>query len=101
LLIAIFTLCLFFLVGRLQGDGKNEAAETLAVFMRVLIVPMYLVWLAISAVVAALVGQGGLPGLVGAAVSLISFPAGFAPYVLADYVLDRWRRQQARPKDVF
>jgi hypothetical protein len=44
----------------------------------------------------AIVGPTGLPGPLGVIVSGISLAAGLAPYALADYVLDRWRRAATR-----
>ena len=91
-LIGLLTLCLFFLVAGLDRAGKSETAHALAGPMRVLIVPMYLVWMVMTIAQVAIVGPVGLPGLFGAVVSGISFAAGLAPYAFADYVLDRCRQ---------
>jgi len=99
LLIGLLSLGLFFLVAGLEGAGKGEAAHALAGPMRVLIVPMYLVWLAISMAQAAIAGPVGLPGPLRAVVSGISLVLGLAPYALADYVLDRWRRAATRKRN--
>ena len=96
LLIGLFTLCLFFLVAGLDRAGKSEAAHALAGPMRVLIVPMYLVWLAFTMAEVAIIGPVGLPGVFGTVVSYIGMAAGLAPYALADYVIDRWRQATAR-----
>jgi hypothetical protein len=96
LLIGLLSLGLFFLVAGLEGAGKSEAAHALAGPMRVLIVPMYLVWLAISMAEAAIAGPVGLPGPLRAVVSGVSLVLGLAPYAVADYVLERWRRAATR-----
>ena len=90
LLIGLLTLCLFFLVAALDRAGKSETAHALGGPMRVLIVPMYLVWMVITIAQVAVVGPEGLPGPLGVVVSGISLVAGLAPYAFADYVLDRW-----------
>ena len=92
LLIGLLTLCLFFLVAGLDRAGKSETAHALAGPMRVVIVPMYLVWMVITMALVAIVGPVGLPGPFGAVVSGIGLVAGLAPYVLMDYILDRLRR---------
>ena len=91
LLIGLLSLGLFFLVAALDRAGIIEAANALAGPMRVLIVPMYLVWMLLTMVQVAIIGPLGLPGPFAAVVSGINFVAGFAPYVIADYVVDRWR----------
>ena len=96
LLIGLLTLGLFFLVAGLDRAGKSETAHALAGPMRVLIVPMYLVWMGITIAQVAVVGPVGLPGPFGAVVSGISLVAGLAPYAFADYVLDRWRQAATR-----
>ena len=64
--------------------------------MRVLIVPMYLFWMVITMLLVALFGPQGPPGFLGLIISGLSFVLGFTPYVLADYVLHRWRQSAAR-----
>jgi hypothetical protein len=96
LLIGLLTLNLFFLVAGLDRAGKSETAHALAGPMRVLIVPMYLVWMVVTIVQVAVVGPVGLPGPLGAIVSGISLAVGLTPYAFADYVLDRWRQAVAR-----
>jgi hypothetical protein len=96
LLIGLLTLCLFFLVAVLDRVGKSEAAHALAGPMRVLIVPMYLFWMAITMVLVAVFGPVGLPGPLGVAVSGVSLALGLTPYLFADYLLDRWRQAAAR-----
>jgi hypothetical protein len=96
LLIGLLTLCLFFLVAGLDRVGKTETAQALAGPMRVLIVPMYLVWMVITMVLVAVSGPAGLPGPFGVIVSGVSLALGLTPYVFADYFLDRWRQAAAR-----
>jgi hypothetical protein len=88
--IGVFTFGLFVLVGMLERMGKGEISSALASPMRVLIVPMYLVWLVASLIQTAIAGSVGFPAPFRAIISGIDMIAGFAPYVLADYVLDRF-----------
>jgi hypothetical protein len=99
LLIGLLTLGLFFLVAALGGARETGMAHTLAGLMRVLIVPMYLVWLVLTMLHVAIAGPGRLPGPFEPALFVFTFFAGLAPYVLADYVLDRWRRAAVRKRD--
>jgi hypothetical protein len=96
LLIGLLTLCLFYLVAGLQAAGKRETAEALAGPIRVLIVPMYLVWMLLTMALVAIAGPRGLPAPYGFIVSIIGLVAGFAPYILLDYVLNRLRRPAIR-----
>jgi hypothetical protein len=98
LLIGLLTLCLFFLVAALDRAGRGETVQALAGPMRVLVVPMYLVWTVITTAQVAIVGPNRLPGPFGAIVSVISLVAGLAPYAFADYVLDRWRQAATRKR---
>jgi hypothetical protein len=96
LLIGVLTLCLFFLVARLDLAGHVEIARALAVPMRVLIVPIYLVWLLLTMAQVAIAGPGPLPAPFAVLVWCIDMVAGLAPYALVDYVLDRLRRARTR-----
>jgi hypothetical protein len=96
LLIGLLTLCLFFLVAGLDRAGKSEAAAALGGPMRVVIVPMYLVWLVFTMAHVAIAGPQGLPGLFGVVVSYLGLAAGLAPYAFVDYLLERRRRAAAR-----
>jgi hypothetical protein len=60
--------------------------------MRVLIVPIYLVWMLIAIAQVAVAGPHGLPQPIGMIVWGLSMVAGLAPYALVDYILDRFRR---------
>ena len=98
LLIGLLTLGLFLLVAVLDKAGQSHASQALAGPMRVLIVPMYVVWMVFTMAEVAIVGPTGLPGLLGTVVSGVGLATGLAPYVLADYLLDRRRRAaQHRP----
>jgi hypothetical protein len=88
LLIGLLTLCLFHLVEALNRAGKREIAEALAGPMRVLVVPMYLVWMLLTMAQVAIAGPRGLPAPFGAIVSIIGLVAGLGPYALLDYVLN-------------
>jgi hypothetical protein len=94
LLIGLLTLGLFFPVAALGGE--IGFAHALAGPVRILIVPIYLVWLLLTMALVAIVGPHGLPGPFAVVWSGFSFFAGLAPYALADYVLDRWRRAATR-----
>jgi hypothetical protein len=94
--IGVLSLCLFSLVAGLDRAGKVEIAHALAGPMRVLIVPMYLVWLLLTMAQVAITGPAGLPAPFQGIVLGIDLVAGFAPYALVDYVLDRRRRVGTR-----
>jgi hypothetical protein len=99
LLIGLLTLGLFFLVAALDGAGETRLAGALAGLMRILIVPMYLVWLVWTMAYVAIAGPGPHSGPLAAVLSGLGFLAGLAPYALADYVLDRWRRHAGQKRD--
>jgi hypothetical protein len=85
LLIGLLSLGLLFLP---SGLGRGP--------MQVLIMPMYLVWLGWTMAEVAIVGPYGVHGVphaIGVVVSGLGILAGLAPYALADYVLERWRRE--------
>lgn len=94
LLVGVFTLCLFFVVAGLDHVDEPGIGHTLAAIMRVLIVPMYLVWLLFTMALVAVSGPGEPPGLSGAIIACLAAILGFAPYILADYALNRWRRRK-------
>ena len=99
LLIGLLTLCLFHIVEGLNRSGKTEFAQALAIPMRVLIAPMYVVWLLLTMAVVAIAGPHSLPAPLSAIAPIISSLAGLAPYAFLDYLLNRylpWRR--CRPK---
>jgi hypothetical protein len=92
LLIGVLSLSLFFLVAALDRAGKAGVAQALAGPMRVLIVPIYLVWMLITIAHVAVAG----PQPFATIVWVFSMVAGLAPYALVDYIIDRLRR--ARPR---
>ena len=96
LLIGILSLSLFFLVAGLDRAGEAGIAQTLAVPMRVLIVPIYIVWMLITIAQVAVAGPHGLPQPIAMIVWGLSMVAGPAPYALVDYILDRLRRAGTR-----
>ena len=99
LLIGVLSLSLFFLVAGLDRVGEIGIARTLAGPMRVLIVPIYLVWMLIAMAVVAVAGPQGLQGLpqpFSMIVWGLSMFAGLAPYALVDYILHRLRRPGSR-----
>ncbi len=96
LLIGVLTLSLSFLVALLDRTGETGIARTLAGPMRVLIVPMYLVWMLITIAHVAVAGPHRLPQPVAMLEWGLSMVAGLAPYALMDYLLDRLRRARSR-----
>jgi hypothetical protein len=96
LLIGVLTLNLFFLVAGLDRAGKVEIAHALAVPMRLLIVPMYLVWLLLTMAQVSIAGPVPLPAPFAVIVWCIDMVAGLAPYALMDYILIRLRRAGTR-----
>jgi hypothetical protein len=96
LLIGLLSLGLFALVA---AGGEIGFAHALAGPMRLLIVPMYLFWLLVTIAQVAIAGPGGLPAPFGPVVLVVTFFAGLAPYVLADYVLNLWRNAAIRKRD--
>lgn len=93
LAIGLLTLCLFVGMEVLSHAGRAEAAGALAVPVRVLIVPMWIVWTLMAAAQVAIAGPGGLPQPFQAAVSVVALAAGLLPYALLDYGIERWRRR--------
>jgi hypothetical protein len=96
LAIGVFSLSLFFLVAGLDRAGKTGAAETLAVPMRVLIVPIWLVWTVIAMAQVAVLGPYGVPPPAASIVWGVAMIAGLAPYALIDYLIERLRRARTR-----
>jgi hypothetical protein len=96
LLIGLLTLCLFHVVEGLNRAGKKELAQALAIPMRVLIVPMYVVWLLFTMAVVAIAGPHSLPAPFSALASIISSLAGLGPYAFLDFLFNRLRRGATR-----
>ena len=96
LFIGFLSLSLFYLVAELDQAGKRGLAQTIAGPMRVVIVPVYLVWMLIAIVQVAIAGPHGLPQPIAMIVWGFSMIAGLAPYALVDYILDRLRRAGLR-----
>jgi hypothetical protein len=96
LFIGVLSLSLFFLVALFDRAGKIGIAQALAGPMRVLIVPIYLVWMLIAMAQVAFAGPHGLPQPLAMIVWGFSMVAGLAPYALADYILNRRRRAGSR-----
>ena len=91
LFLGLLTLALFFVVEALGKTGHAQAAAALAAPMRVLIIPMYVIWLLFTMLKVALAGPGGPPSAIAYVIWIVALMAGLAPYALADYVLARWR----------
>ena len=62
--------------------------------LRVLIIPMYVIWLPFTMLNSALAGPGGAPSAVARLIWMCGLAAGLAPYVLADHLLARSRRSR-------
>jgi hypothetical protein len=95
LLLGLLTLGLFFSVGALTRTGHAEAAAAAAGPLRVLIIPMYVVWLPFTMLNVAVTGPDGSPAAVARLIWICGLVAGLAPYALADHLLARRRRARA------
>ena len=84
LLAGLVTLALFFVAERL--GGLPDPLETVA---RLLIVPMYVVWLVFTTAEVLILGPE--PTAVAGGVWIASLIAGLAPYALLDHLVTRWR----------
>jgi hypothetical protein len=84
LLFGLLTLTVFFIVEVAAKLGYNDLADTLAVPMRVLIIPMYIVWLLLTMAHVAIFGPAALSLLFAIVVYGIHLTACFLPYLLAD-----------------
>jgi hypothetical protein len=88
LLLGITTLALTLSVT--QGQ---PALRGLIPLVKILVMPMYLVWVLLTMLRVALIGPVvGVPGRLDVLFSAAAMLAGLAPYALADYLLARWRR---------
>ena len=96
LILGLATLLLFLAVEALRALGAAEASARLAVPMRVLIIPMYAVWLGFTILGVTVAGPEGLPGLLGTLFFGVQLVCGLAPYIGADYLLRRWRDSRLR-----
>jgi hypothetical protein len=85
------TLLLFFVVEGLREPAVLEAAQQLAVPLRLLIIPMYLVWLLLTMLYVAVWGPGAASPHFGVVWAILQFLAGLVPYATADDLLHRWR----------
>jgi hypothetical protein len=98
LTLGLCTLLLFFTAETLRSQGAVAASERLAVPLRVLAIPMYLIWFAIVMLDVALAGPNGALGASRWLVAAVQIALGLAPYILADYLLRRWRANRHRRK---
>jgi hypothetical protein len=88
LLVGLVTLTMFLAAERLNGFPEAWVAV-----LRVLIVPMYLVWLVVTMVQVIFLPSG--PTSLNGAVWLASLITGLAPYALLDYLMMRWRERSS------
>ena len=95
-LLGLATLALFFSVEALDRGGYAAAAAWLARPLRILVMPMYMVWLPFMMLNAALLGpapsQHGLAWLA-TIIWLAGMAAGLVLYALLDYLITRWVRR--------
>ena len=97
LALGLATLLLFFAVETLRSHGAVLASQRLAVPLRVLIIPMYLVWLGFTILHVAIAGPSGIQNsFLRWALYVLQLAGGLAPYALADYLLRRWRDASTR-----
>ena len=96
LALGLGTLLLLFAVETLRARGAVEASQLLAVPLRLLIIPMYLVWLGFTMLNVAVAGTDGLGGPLGMLFYGVQLLFGLAPYIGGDYLLRRWREAQSR-----
>jgi hypothetical protein len=87
LLIGILTLCLLLLV---------RSPNSPPMLLRILIAPMYVAWMLWSVAQVAIFGPVGLPQPLASILLGIGLVAGLAPYALADFILDLWRRRKVK-----
>ena len=92
LLLGLGTLFLFLAVQALDRAGHTQAVSILGPPLRLLIIPMYVVWLPFTMLNAALAASVDSSAAVANLIWVCSLVAGFAPYALADYFLARRRR---------
>jgi hypothetical protein len=96
LALGLATLLLLVTVELLRIQGAADASQRLAAPLRFLIIPMYLVWLALTMLTVALWGAAGVAGPVSVLFSSLQLLGGLVPYVTADTLLRRWRQAKAR-----
>jgi len=96
LTLGLATLLLFFVVERLREHGATEAAQQLALPLRLLILPMYLIWLLLTILYVATWGAGVPSSPLGVVWASLQFIAGLVPYAALDYLLQRWRNRKAQ-----
>ncbi len=96
LILGLVTLAMFFVVEILNKANQTEAALVLSGPLRVLIIPMYVVWLLFNILQVVIAGPTptGMPAVLAWILWIVSLVSGLAPYALADYLLRRWRRPQ-------
>lgn len=90
LMIGMLSLGLWFLAAESGAGGPVLQGP-----LFILIAPMYIAWLAETAMLVAIAGPFIPPGPIGTVVSLLNFGAGLAPYILADYIRNRRRNVAA------
>ena len=94
LIFGLLTLLLFFVVEPLGRAGYTQAADMAAAPLRILIIPMYVIWLPFTMLIVALTGPDLTPGVLARAIWICGLVAGFAPYALADHLLARRRARE-------
>src|SRR5262245_18996407 len=101
--LGLVTLLLFVVVEGLRERAALEAAQQLAVPLRLLIIPMYLVWLLLTMLYVAVWGPGAASPKLVVVWAILQFIAGLVPYAAADYLLYRGRNprpQRPLPNNV-
>ena len=83
-MVGLATLALFFAVEWLGGSSGIMQSV-----LRVLIIPMYVVWLVFAMVQTVVLGPE--PTAIAPLLHLVSLGAGLLPYALLDHAWRRWR----------
>lgn len=94
LLFGVFTLVLLFTVQVAAKLDYNDVADILVGPMRMLIIPMYLVWLLLTMAQVAILGSAPPPWPLAIVVYAVHLTFGFLPYLLADYAVDLLLRKR-------
>jgi hypothetical protein len=94
LILGLMALALFFIGPQLLGSADGQLFRA---FLRVIVIPAYLGGLLFSMVVTALSPGAAASDYTGVFIAVGQVAAGLTPYVLADYLLRRFRPSRDDP----